>query len=211
MAASCAPAARWSTAATPTRSIPCCAWPARQRRRALCPRRRRGQDWGERNVSRPDGSWVNDVFLNDWKGTTVFRAIALSEALLHHGDLLDAKTRRRLARPAGRAYAFLRGFITMETGNINYPVSAAYAFSLGAEVLERPDYEAHARELAHACLDYFTPNNLLFGEGHPQRARTPKGRPPVDLGYNVEESLPALAMYALRPRTRRCWTRCWPA
>lgn len=53
------------------------------------------QDWSERNVSRADGGWVNDVFLNDWKGTTVFRATALAEALIHHGDLLDAKTRRR--------------------------------------------------------------------------------------------------------------------
>jgi hypothetical protein len=158
------------------------------------------QDWGERNVSRPDGSWVNDVFLNDWKGTTVFRAIALSEALIHHGDLLDAKTRDAWRARLAKAYAFLRGFITMETGNINYPVSASYAFALGAEVFERPDYETHARELAHQCLDYFTPNNLLFGEGHPQRARTPKGRPPVDLGYNVEESLPALAMYALKTK-----------
>ena len=156
------------------------------------------QDWSEQHVSRPDGSWVNDVFLNDWKGTTTFRAIALSEALLHHGDLLDAPTRTAWRARLAKAFDFLRGFITMETGNINYPVSASYAFSLGAEVFERPDYEAHARELAHASLDYFTPNGLLFGEGHPQRARTAKGRPPVDLGYNVEESLPALAMYALR-------------
>jgi hypothetical protein len=158
------------------------------------------QDWGERNVTRPDGSWVNDVFLNDWKGTTVFRAIALSEALLHHGDLLDAATRSAWRDRLARAYAFLRDFITMETGNINYPVSAAYAFSLGAEVFGRADYEAHAQTLAQACLDYFTPNGLLFGEGHPQRSRTAKGRPPVDLGYNVEESLPALAMYALRTK-----------
>lgn len=158
------------------------------------------QDWSELNVSRPDGSWVNDVFLNDWKGTTTFRAIALSEALLHHGDLLDTATRAAWRARLAKAFDFLRGFITMETGNINYPVSASYAFSLGAEVFERPDYETHARELAHASLDYFTPNGLLFGEGHPQRARTAKGRPPVDLGYNVEESLPALAMYALRSK-----------
>ena len=158
------------------------------------------QDWCERNVSRPDGSWVNDVFLNDWKGTTVFRAIALSEALIHHGDLLDAATRSAWRARLARASEFLRGFITMEVGNINYPVSAAYAFSLGSEVFGRADYEAHARTLAHDSLDYFTPNGLLFGEGHPQRSLTAKGRPPVDLGYNVEESLPALAMYALRTK-----------
>ncbi len=46
-------------------------------------------------------------------------------------------------------------------------------------------------------MDYFTENNLLFGEGHPQTAITPKHCRPVDLGYNVEESLPALANYAI--------------
>jgi hypothetical protein len=51
--------------------------------------------------------------------------------------------------------------------------------------------------MAHASIDYFTPNNLLFGEGHPQTAITAKKCRPVDLGYNVEESLPSLAQYAL--------------
>lgn len=156
------------------------------------------QDWSEHNVSRPDGSWVNDVFLNDWKGITVFRAIALSETLLHHGDLLDAATREAWRARLGKAFDFLDGFMKIDTGNINYPISTAYAFSLGAEALGRDAYVAKARDFARASLDFFTPNGLLFGEGHPQRGRTAKGRPPVDLGYNVEESLPALAMYGLR-------------
>lgn len=156
------------------------------------------QTWSEHNVSRPDGSWVNDVFLNEWKGITVFRAIALSETLLHHGDLLDAPTREAWRARLAKAFDFLDGFMKIDTGNINYPISSAYAFSLGAEVLGRDAYVAKARDFAQASLDFFTPNGLLFGEGHPQRGRTPKGRPPVDLGYNVEESLPALTMYGLR-------------
>lgn len=156
------------------------------------------QTWSEHNVSRPDGSWVNDVFLNDWKGITVFRAIALSETLLHHGDLLDAPTREAWRGRLAKAFDFLDGFMKIDTGNINYPISSAYAFSLGAEALGRDAYTAKARDFAQASIDFFTPNGLLFGEGHPQRGRTAKGRPPVDLGYNVEESLPALAMYGLR-------------
>lgn len=156
------------------------------------------QVWSEHNVSRPDGSWVNDVFLNDWKGITVFRAIALSETLLHHGDLLAVATRETWRARLAKAFDFLDGFMKIDTGNINYPISTAYAFSLGAEVLARDSYVAKARGFAQASLDFFTPNGLLFGEGHPQRGRTAKGRPPVDLGYNVEESLPALAMYGLR-------------
>lgn len=156
--------------------------------------------WGERNVGRPDGSWVNDVFLNDWKGITVFRVIAMAEALIHHGDLLDAATRAAWRARLAQACTFIDGFITMDVGNINYPISSAYAFSLAAEVLDRPGYEVRAKGLAHAALDYFTPNGLLFGEGRPQRGRTAKGRYPVDLGYNIEESLPALAMYAVRAK-----------
>lgn len=156
------------------------------------------QAWSEHNVSRPDGSWVNDVLLNDWKGITVFRAIALSETLLHHGELLDAATREAWRGRLAKAFDFLDGFMKIDTGNINYPISSAYAFSLGAEALGRDAYVAKARDFAQASLGFFTPNGLLFGEGHPLTGRTPKGRPPVDLGYNVEESLPALAVYGLR-------------
>ncbi|MBO9710292.1 MAG: hypothetical protein J7521_18975 [Caulobacter sp.] len=158
------------------------------------------QDWSERHVSRADGSWVNDAVLSDWKGITVFRAIALAEALLHHGDLLDDSTRQTWRARLARAYAFLEPYITIDTGNINYPISSAYAYTLGAELLDRPDLARRAQELAHASLAYFTPDGLLFGEGHPQRSLTPKGRRPVDLGYNVEESLPALALYALHAK-----------
>ena len=157
-------------------------------------------DWSERNVSCPDGSWINEPVLSDWKGITVFRCVTLCESLLRHGDLLDAATQRAWRERLRRAYGFLDGFITIDTGNINYPVGSAYAYALGAEVLGRPDYKDHARGLAHQALDYITPNGLLFGEGHPQRGTTARGRHPVDLGYNVEESLPALALYGLHAK-----------
>ena len=154
-------------------------------------------DWSERQVSRPDGSWVNDVTLSSWKGITVFHAIALAEALHYHGDLLDAATRRAWTARLARAANFLDGFMTIETGNINYPVTGAFCFAVCGQVLEDPHYLDRARQLARAALDYFTPNGLLFGEGHPQTGVTRKKCRPVDLGYNVEESLPSLALYAV--------------
>ena len=154
-------------------------------------------DWSERNVSRDDGSWVNEPVLSDWQGITVFRCVTLCESLLRHGDLIDAATQGTWRDRLRRAYGFLDRFITIDTGNINYPVGSAYAYALGAEVLARADYKDHARGLAHQALDYITPNGLLFGEGHPQRGTTASGKHPVDLGYNVEESLPALALYGL--------------
>lgn len=154
-------------------------------------------NWSEQQVSRADGSWINDVTLSSWQGITVFHAISLAEALHHHGSILDAATRQRWTNRLARAAKFLDGFITIQTGNINYPVTACFAFALCAQVLGEPHYLDRARTLAHATLDYFTPNHLLFGEGHPQTGLSPKHCRPVDLGYNVEESLPALAQYAL--------------
>jgi hypothetical protein len=154
-------------------------------------------EWSEQQVSRADGSWINDVNLSTWKGITVFHSIALAEALHHHGGILDTATHRRWTDRLARAAQFLDGFITIETGNINYPVTSSLCFALCAEVLGDHHYADRAHELAHASLNYFTPNNLLFGEGHPFNVVTKKGCRPVDLGYNVEESLPALAQYAL--------------
>lgn len=154
-------------------------------------------DWSEQQVSRSDGSWINDVTLSSWQGITVFRAIALAEALHHHGTLLDPATRQRWTDRLARAAKFLDGFITIETGNINYPVTASYCFALCSQVLGEPRYLERGRQLAHTSLEYFTPNGLLFGEGHPSKKLSPKHCRPVDLGYNVEESLPALALYAL--------------
>jgi hypothetical protein len=154
-------------------------------------------EWAEQQVSRADGSWINDVTLSSWKGITVFHSISLAEALHHHGDVLDSTTRRRWRDRLARAAKFLDGFITIETGNINYPITASLAFALCADVLDEPRYQQRARALAHTALDYFSENGLLFGEGHPLTGVSKKGCRPVDLGYNVEESLPALAMYAV--------------
>lgn len=153
-------------------------------------------DWSERQVSRPDGSWVNDLTLSTWQGITVFHAIALAEALHHHGSLLDTKTRAQWMERLARAAKFLDGFITIETGNINYPVTASYCFALCGQVLGEPRYGERGRVLAHAGIEHFTANHFLAGEGHPLDGVSRKGCRPVDLGYNVEESLPALALYS---------------
>lgn len=154
--------------------------------------------WTERNVSRTDGSWVNDVTLSSWQGITVFHSIALAEALEHHGSMLSSSIRKEWNDRLAAAAKFLDSFITIETGNINYPISATLAFTLCGIRFNNAHYLERARELAHTALDYFTPNEFLFGEGHPSHGIfTPKGCRPVDLGYNVEESLPSLALYSL--------------
>ena len=154
-------------------------------------------EWSEAQVSRADGSWVNDVTLSTWKGITVFHAIALAEALEHHGEVLDTATRKQWTDRLARAAKFLDGFITIETGNVNYPVTATLAFVLCGQVLGDSHYIERGRKLALRVMEQFTPDGFLFGEGHPLDGVSPKGCRPVDLGYNVEESLPSLALYSL--------------
>jgi len=153
--------------------------------------------WSQRQVSQSDGSWINEVTLSSWKGITVFHSIALAEALHHHGSLLDASTRRQWTDRLAAAAKFLDGYITIDTGNINYPVTSSLAFTLCGQVLGEQHYLDRGRQMAHAVLEYFAPSGILYGEGHPQREISPKGCRPVDLGYNVEESLPSLALYAV--------------
>src|SRR5258708_34789115 len=100
-----------------------------------------------------------------------------------------------IVSPAPRNFSTASLPSKLETSN--YPITASLAFALCGHALGEHRYLDRARALAHTSLDYFTPNGLLFGEGHPLREVTPKGCHPVDLGYNVEESLPALAHYSL--------------
>jgi len=154
-------------------------------------------EWSQAQVSRSDGSWVNDVTLSTWQGITVFHAIALAEALEHHGEVLDAATRAKWKDRLAAAARFLDGFITIETGNVNYPVTATLAFQLCGRVLGEAHYFDRAHALAQEVMGQFTPDGFLFGEGHPLKGVSAKGCRPVDLGYNVEESLPSLALYSV--------------
>jgi len=150
--------------------------------------------WME-NVSREDGSWVNDPF-NGWPGTTVFAAIALGEGLHHHGGQLPPEVGARWQERLAKAMKFLDRFLTPTVGNVNYRMSGPLAFALAAELLREPRYRERAREMASAVRGSFLPSGFVYGEGHPNDRVSPRGCRAIDLGYNVEESLPNLAAYA---------------
>lgn len=154
-------------------------------------------EWMEENVSKPDGSWANEI-TSSWHGITVFTVIALAEALRFHGQILDAKDRRRVEERIRKAANYISEKFTISYGNINYPVSASFALALTGELLDDPGFRAKGRYFAHESLRFLSPKNkLLYGEGKLQDSPSPKGCYPVDLGYNVEESLPALVQYSL--------------
>lgn len=160
--------------------------------------------WME-NVHRPDGSWMNDVHVSDWNGTTVFASIALYEALHYHGHLLDDSTRNHWKQQLLQAGEFMinNPFIYsrkregMRNMNINYSASATYALYAIGELCNRPDFKKEAQEIAADLKSYFTKNEcFLYGEGPNINSATRNGCFPTDLLYNVEESLPNMAYYA---------------
>lgn len=160
--------------------------------------------WME-NVHRPDGSWMNDVHVSDWNGTTVFAAIALYEALHHHGHLLSDSVRTHWTGRLLQAGEFMMDnpFIYsrkrdgMRNMNVNYSASATYALYAIGDMCGRRDFMDKACEIAGDIKAYFTEDScFLFGEGPNIWSETKNGCRPVDLLYNVEESLPNMAQYA---------------
>lgn len=155
-------------------------------------------NWAENNVSQPDGSWTVISDPNSWKGISVFGAIALAEALHYHGHILDESLRAKWTERLNKVAKFIFDNFSMTYSNVNYGCTAVYALNLLGRFFDNPDYWARSRELAKEVSNYLTePNKLLFGEGKPTDGKSPRGLLPVDLGYNVEESLNGLVAYAL--------------
>ena len=161
-------------------------------------------NWME-NVHLHDGSWMNDVNVSDWNGTTVFMAISLYEALDNYGYLLDDSTKNvwqdRLLKAGefiyGNKFIFSRKREGMRNMNVNYSASATYALHAIGEMFNRQDFIDKAREIATDLRPFFTDNDqFLFGEGPNIWEKTKNGCLPVDLLYNVEESLPHMLTYA---------------
>lgn len=154
-------------------------------------------DWMEGAVSCPDGSWTNEINVSDWKGITAFGATALGESLLHFGHLLEAPVKARWMERLHKAGTFIHDTFTIDTGNINYPAAGSYALTLIGGMLGERHFADKGAALAEQALRWITPaDHLVYGEGKPPRVASAKGCYSVDLGYNVEETLPSLALLA---------------
>ncbi|MDI9471188.1 MAG: hypothetical protein QM296_13455 [Bacillota bacterium] len=147
---------------------------------------------------REDGSNVNDVDTN-WRAITVFAAIALADALNadKDGNLLPEIDRKRWVKRLERMGDFLRNYPYWEEANANYQITKSLALAKVGLFFGRRDDLDRARATLAAAWRFLTPDNLIFGEGRPFDRRSPKGCLPIDIGYNVEESAPALAEAAL--------------
>lgn len=150
--------------------------------------------WAEYTVSQADGSFLNDID-SGWTGTTVFNVIQLADCLLLHENILPEKTRETWKQRLRQGAEFLYRFDALKDNNINYPVSNALALYECGHVLQEEKYKRKAEELAQMAETVLTEQGLLFGEGVPHERKSPRGCRPVDIGYNVEETLPSLVLY----------------
>ncbi|WP_235298250.1 hypothetical protein [Portibacter marinus] len=154
-------------------------------------------NWSK-NVSMPDGSWTVIPDPKSWKGISVFGAIALGEALKYHGHLLTEEKRIEWMDRLGKAGEYIYDQFYMGFSHINYGITSIYALHLLGEQLNREDYIAKAKEMAIEIPNWITPNDsLIYGEDSPADKRSAKGLLPVDLGYNVEETLNGAVLYAM--------------
>lgn len=154
-------------------------------------------EWSK-NVSMPDGSWTVVPDPKSWKGITVFGAIALGEALHHHGHVLPEDIKSQWTDRLRQAAEFVHKNFTIDYSHVNYAFTAVYALNFLGRMFDNEGYLVHSRELAAEVPKWLTqPNKLIFGENKPADGPSAKGLMPVDLGYNVEETLNGLVQYAL--------------
>lgn len=154
-------------------------------------------DWST-NIDKPDGSWTNMLDPKSWNGTTVFGAIALGEALHHHGHVLPKDIKERWEIRLKRAIEYVYQKFDMNFSHINYRFTAIYALYFLGKYFKEDKYVARSKEFAAEIPKWLTePNKLIFGEDKPDNDKSAKGLYPIDLGYNVEESLNAVVQYAV--------------
>lgn len=155
-------------------------------------------EWSK-NVSMPDGSWTVIPNPKSWRGISVFGAIALAEALHHHGHILPEDIHQKWKARLAKVGEYIFKNFDMTFTNINYGFTSVYALNLMGHVLENDTYLERSRTLAKEIKNWFTsPNYLIFGETKkPSTRKSDKGLSGVDLGYNVEETLNGVVQYAV--------------
>jgi len=154
-------------------------------------------DWSV-NVDGPDGSWLNMMDPDSWKGITVFGAIALGEALHYHGHLLSKEMKTAWEKRLKAAIEYVYNTFDFNYSNINYRATAVYGLYYLGKYFNEEKYLKRSKEFLEHFKEFITePNALIFGEDKPSKKKSAKGFYPVDLGYNVEESLNNVVQYAI--------------
>lgn len=151
--------------------------------------------YGE-NMLCDDGGMYNDA-QTTWRYTTTFHQTAVIEALRSGAEILDEKTKKDFEKRAEKMAAWLYENLDEKSpANINYATTNGLALALSGNYFSEQKYLDRAKRLIDYATEHILKNGLLYGESKPHDKISEKGCRAVDIGYNVEESVPALVKYA---------------
>ncbi len=153
-------------------------------------------EWTEHNTLAPNGAYRNDL-ANRWYGTNMFFNLSLGETLHRFGDALDTETFKKWDNIFRRGAEASIGWCERVVPHINYNAGAAAMFAFAYNYTGEQRYLEQAKKQEEFCHAHFDAEGLLFGEGKPLNATTDKGCHFIDMGYNLEESIPLLVLHAL--------------
>ena len=153
--------------------------------------------WGEAHMQQEDGSYKND-YASEWRGITEFSQIALGKTLLRFGEALPKDLHDAWLDLFKRQSEYIVRWTAQPLGrlNVNYQAARPLCFELAWRLTGEERFRILARQQAGTILRHVAPDGLLVGETHPSVYVSPRGLRGIDIGYNVEESLPLLFEYA---------------
>lgn len=153
--------------------------------------------WGRINMERKNGAWINDPNAQ-WRGITVFGQTALGRALVYAGKDLPADVRAdwmdAFRRMTGYCYGWMGDPKTQV--NVNYRAAFPLAMEFAYRLLGDEKYRVSGDGQMAIVAKYVADDGLFFGEAAPSEKISARGLRGVDMGYNAEESLPAMLEWA---------------
>lgn len=152
--------------------------------------------WVINNMQKNKGVFINDAN-STWYGITSFFNIQLGELLYELKEFIDPEDYKHWYKTYEDTCEFLYSDkFPPKNAVVNYIVATATSMAIAWKLTGKEQYYEKAKKFAKIVLKHFTDEGFLFGEGKiPTLTSTPKGCYAVDIGYNVEESLPNLAIY----------------
>lgn len=153
-------------------------------------------DWTEYNLLSENDDYRNDL-ANRWKGTNIFTCLMLGETLHRFHDVLDKETFEKWDAIFRRRAAASIGWCEKAGPHINYNAGAAAMFAFAYNYTGEQKFLDNAIKQEQFCRAHFDKEGLFFGEGKPLDGTTAKGCHFIDMGYNLEESIPLLVLHAL--------------
>lgn len=153
-------------------------------------------DWTEYNLLTEHDDYRNDLG-NRWKGTNIFSSLAIGETLHRFGNILDKETFEKWDGIFRRRADAAIGFCEDVGPHINYNAGAAAMFAFAYNYTGEQRFLDEALKQEAFCREHFDNEGLFFGEGKPLDGTTAKGCHFIDMGYNLEESIPLLVMHSV--------------